>query len=179
MQVDPIRSKKDLEKIADILKNQNFRDYVFFKTGINFGLRISDILALNVGDVKDKQQITLIEKKTKKKKTIPVNIIMLRLFKQITKNRLLNEPLFINNMGQRLSRISAYRILKSACEEAQINGNFGTHTLRKTFGYHFYKQFNNIAMLQKILNHSHPAITLRYIGIEQDEINNSYHQFVL
>ncbi|MBP5615545.1 MAG: tyrosine-type recombinase/integrase, partial [Alphaproteobacteria bacterium] len=63
--------------------------------------------------------------------------------------------------------------------QAQINGNFGTHTLRKTFGYHFYRQFNDIVMLQKILNHSHPAITLRYIGIEQDEINNSYHQFVL
>ena len=55
----------------------------------------------------------------------------------------------------------------------------GTHTLRKTFGYHYYKKFKDIAMLQKIFNHSNPAITLNYIGIEQDKIDESYKNFIL
>ena len=53
----------------------------------------------------------------------------------------------------------------------------GTHTLRKTFGYHFYKRNKDVAMLQKLFNHSSPSITLRYIGIEQDEIDEAYEDF--
>ena len=70
-------------------------------------------------------------------------------------------------------------MINTACKKANIEGNFGTHTLRKTFGYHFYKQFKDIVMLQKILNHSHPSITLRYIGIDEDEIFNCYMKFLL
>ena len=56
---------------------------------------------------------------------------------------------------------------------------FSTHTMRKTFGYHHYKQFNDVALLQKILNHSSPSITLRYISIYQEEIDSSYNSFEL
>ena len=55
----------------------------------------------------------------------------------------------------------------------------GTHTMRKTFGYHHYKKFKDIAILQKIFNHSSPQVTLRYIGIEQDQIDESYTNFIL
>ena len=51
--------------------------------------------------------------------------------------------------------------------------------MRKTFCYFFYKQNNDVALLQKILNHSNPAITLRYIGIAQEEIDYSYNNFEL
>ena len=60
-----------------------------------------------------------------------------------------------------------------------IPDRIGTHSLRKTFGYHHYKQFDNIELLQKIFNHSYSAITLRYIGIEQDIIDESYMNFYL
>ena len=60
-----------------------------------------------------------------------------------------------------------------------LEDKFGTHTMRKTFGYHHYKKFKDVAMLQKIFNHSSPEITLRYIGIEQDEIDESYTNFVI
>lgn len=54
-----------------------------------------------------------------------------------------------------------------------IEDGIGTHTMRKTFGYWYYKQSKDIATLQSILNHSHPEITLRYIGITDEEIENS------
>ena len=53
----------------------------------------------------------------------------------------------------------------------------GNHTLRKTFGYWFYKATKDIAMLQEILNHSHPSVTLRYIGITEEETQNVLKHF--
>ena len=69
--------------------------------------------------------------------------------------------------------------MHESCKEIGLTINIGTHSMRKTFGFFFYKQFNDIALLQKILNHSSPAITLRYIGIAQEEIDTSYKQFEL
>lgn len=51
--------------------------------------------------------------------------------------------------------------------------------MRKTFGYHYYKRFKDVATLQEILNHAAPSITKRYIGITQDEINESLEGFRL
>ena len=51
--------------------------------------------------------------------------------------------------------------------------------MRKSFGYHHYRQFKDVAMLQKIFNHSSPQITLRYIGVEQEQIEDSYNNFIL
>ena len=55
----------------------------------------------------------------------------------------------------------------------------GTHTLRKTFGYHFYKEKKDIALMQSILNHSSPSVTLRYIGINQDIIDKNGIEYFL
>lgn len=55
--------------------------------------------------------------------------------------------------------------------------DIGTHTLRKTFGYHFYKQTKDVAFLQELFNHSDQRTTLRYIGINQDAMNNAMKKF--
>ena len=81
--------------------------------------------------------------------------------------------------NNRLGRSAAYRIINGACRVVGIKENIGTHTLRKTFGYHHYRKFKDIALLQKIFNHYSPSVTLRYIGIDQEEINKSYMNFIL
>ena len=63
--VEPIKRKSDLKKIENYFKKQNERDLVLFTLGINSGLRISDILRLDVKNVKDKEYIELYEKKNK------------------------------------------------------------------------------------------------------------------
>ena len=177
--VQPIRRIEDLNKLQNIFKS-NQRNLLIFLIGINCGLRISDILALNINDVVDKEFITITEVKTKKKRTIPLNNKVKNLINKFIKDKEINSPLFINNRdGKRLSRISAYRILKQACADVKLKGTFGTHTLRKTFGYHFYKKYNDIVMLQKILNHSSPFITLKYIGITEEEIYKCCIEFEL
>lgn len=176
--VEPIRRLTDLKKIEGIL-SENKRDLLFFTIGTNCGLRISDILALDVGDVKGKKFIQIKERKTGKFKKFPVNAKLKLMFREFTKNRDLDEPLFITKFENRLNRVTAYYTIRKACQQAKLEEKFGTHTMRKTFGYHHYKKYKDIAMLQKIFNHSSPVITLRYIGLEQEQINKSYMDFVL
>ena len=176
--VEPVRSVKDLEKIKNLLKLKK-RDYLLFCLGINTGLRISDILNLNVTDVLNKDYITIIEKKTKKHKKIALNKTLQNLIKDFLSDKHKNGALFKTRFDNRLDRVQAYRIIKDACNKINKDLVVGTHTLRKTFAYHHYKQFKDIALLQKILNHSSPSITLNYIGIAQEEIDYSYLSFNL
>lgn len=177
--VEPIRKLEDLRKVEQLLKKQNQRNLLFFTIGTNCGLRISDILSLNVGDVKGKNYIQITEQKTGKFKKFPINNKLKPMFEEYTKDKENDEPLFQTIFGNRLERVAAYYIIRNTCKKAGLEEKIGTHTLRKTFGYHHYKRNKDVAILQKIFNHSTPQITLRYIGIEQDEIDASYQNFIL
>lgn len=184
--VEPIKSKKDIERIEKYLEKHSRRNRLIFAFGINTGLRVSDILGLNVEDVEGKNYVEIREKKTGKYKRFPLNTKLKTLIKEYlsverSKKYSLSdtEPLFIGKKHCRLDRSQVYRFLNDACKQLGITVNVGTHTMRKSFGYHFYKKYNDVALLQKILNHSSPAITLRYIGVDQDEIDLSYNNFEL
>lgn len=177
--VEPIRKLSDIRKVEKLLEKQSMRNFLIFVLGINCGLRISDILALNIGDVRDKEYIQIVEKKTGKFKKFPINSKLRVLFDTYTKNKHNDEPLFVTVFNNRLERFAAYHILRDVCKKAGLEEKIGTHTLRKTFGYHYYRKYKDIAMLQKIFNHSSPTITFRYIGIDQDEIDKSYMNFIL
>ncbi|PMB07702.1 integrase [Fischerella thermalis CCMEE 5273] len=68
----------------------------------------------------------------------------------------------------------AWNIINAAAKHAGIKECIGCHSLRKTFGYHATKNGVGIAVLQKVFNHSHPAVTERYIGLMQDDIAEVY-----
>ena len=177
-EVQPIRS---IEKIAEVKKRlalNGSRDVLLFSVGINTGLRISDLLALKVGDVKGKSEYMLREKKTKKNKRILLHAVR-RDIEDYTYFKSDNEFLFASKKGiGPITRVQAYRILNAAARDCGLE-EIGTHTLRKTFGYHFYRANQNVAMLQQLFNHSSPSITLRYIGITQDEIAEEWEKFAL
>ena len=177
--VEPIRNKEDIVKVEKVLAEMGQRELLLFTIGTNCGLRISDILRLNVENVRNKTHIQITEQKTGKFKKFPINSKLKPMFEKFTKNRLDEEPLFLSKFGNRMERTAAYRIINLACKKIGIEGLIGTHTLRKTFGYHHYQKFKDVVILQKIFNHSSPFITLRYIGIEQDEIFQSYENFIL
>ena len=183
--VEPIKNKKDIEAVEKYLSEKSIRNRLIFVFGINSGLRVSDILGLNIKDVKNKSYVEIKEKKTGKYKRFPLNKKLQRLINEYLPFREKQysideeEALFIGKKHKRLDRSQVYRFLNKACKDLGININVGTHSMRKSFGFHFYKQYNDVALLQKILNHSAPIITLRYIGIEQDEIDTSYKGFEL
>ena len=176
---EPIKNKKEITAIEQYLRKHNERDYVLWVLGVNSGLRVSDIIALNVADVVDKTHITIIEKKTQKRKSFYINDKLKQVLKKFTKNRHLEEPLFLGKQGKRLDRAQVHRFIKRACQEVGLKIHASTHTMRKSFGYHHYQQYKDTVILQKIFNHSSNHITLMYIGIEQDEIDTSYKNFEL
>lgn len=177
--VEPIRNIEHIKKLEHYLEQKNPRDLLLLTIGINCGLRISDIVALNVGDVQNKTHIQIIEKKTGKYKKFPINAKLKPMFDEFTKGKHSGEALFKTRFHNRMDRFTAYRIIKTACRLAGLTEKVGTHTMRKTFGYHHYKKYKDIAMLQKIFNHCNSTITLRYIGIEQEQIDESYTNFIL
>lgn len=177
--VEPIRNKKDIKKVENVLSQQSKRNLLLFVLGTNCGLRISDLLSLNIGDVRNKTHIQIVEKKTGKFKKFPINDRLKPMIEEFVKGKRDKEPLFKSHWGKRLDRVTAYYLIRDACEKAGLQERIGTHSMRKTFGYHHYQQFKDVVILQKIFNHSSPQITLRYIGIEQDQIDYSYSNFIL
>jgi len=182
-EVGAIKSKKQIEKIKAVLKGKSYRDYLMFAVGINTGLRISDLLSLTFRDVLNEdgsiqESIKIKEQKTGKTKVFYINDTVKKSLVEYMKSNeySLDDYLFASRKGDNkpISRIQAYRILNDACFQAKISGSIGCHTMRKTFGYWAYKQGIDITLLMKIFNHSTPSITLRYIGIEQEDINNVY-----
>lgn len=181
--VQPIRNREKLEDLKEELKKGGLRDYMLFYTGLNSGMRVSDVIKLKVDDVREpngtmKQYITIIEKKTKKLKRFPLCNGLLNEMEKYTKNMKEGEYLFKSRKGLNnpITTTQAYRIIVKASEVVGLK-EIGTHTMRKTFGYHHYQQFKDVALLQEIFNHSSPSITLKYIGINQDNIDLGYKNF--
>lgn len=171
--VEPLRNRKTIRDILIYLKNKNERDYILFLLGIHTGLRISDILRLRVRDVKFKNHITIIEKKTKKKKKFLINKELYLELKKYCNGKEHYEYLISSREGGNnpISRERSYQILMEVGEV--FEEHISCHTLRKTFGYWHYKNNNDVVKLMEIFNHSSQNITLRYIGILQNELDKS------
>lgn len=183
--VEPIRDIDDIERIKDYLRRKNERDYILFLFGIYTGLRVSDIIPIKVKHILG-SKIEIREKKTGKIRSFPINQQLRNALNQYIENKQLKEYDYLfpsrkkeNGNGVKIchiSRIQVYKILKEAGEHIGLK-NIGTHSMRKTFGYHFYKQNSNITILQQIFNHSTPEITLGYIGYTQEELDQSILTF--
>lgn len=99
--------------------------------------------------------------------------------KEQIKEIIRTKPLFPSERtAEHISRFQVDRFLKAAAAECGIE-KVGTHTMRKTFGYWFYRRTKDIATLQKMLNHSSIRETMIYIDLEQEEINQAYRAFGL
>lgn len=177
--VEPIREKNKISDIRAYLLKTNKRDWFLFSLGISTGLRISDLRVLKVADVLGRTHIILNEQKTGKRKQVPLNSETKKMIDSYTKKMGMDDYLFPSRQGNKpIGRNQAGNIISKAGEVVGLK-SLGTHSLRKTFGYHHYQQFKDIAILMTIFNHSSQAVTMRYLGIEQDEIDKSYNSFLL
>ncbi|HFJ9454159.1 tyrosine-type recombinase/integrase [Bacillus tropicus] len=176
--VQPIRSKEQIADMKWALKRHcSERDYILFLVGLNTGLRVGDLLKLKVSDVRKKKKVLIKEGKTKKARQLNLSNIYDEIQEYI--RTVDSEWLFPSRKGDKaITTTQAYRQLQKAADMAGLE-SVGTHTMRKSFGYWFYKQTKDVAKLQNILNHSHPQITLTYIGITAEEIEEDLDNFVL
>lgn len=178
--VEPLRSQMEIENMREALNQTAFpkRNNLLFSLGINTGLRIGDLLQLRIEDVKGKSSVKIQEGKTSKSRLVHLDAVMADIAEYLEDQP--NEGYLFpsQHTGKPMSTVQAYRILKSAGEKCGYD-YVGTHTMRKTFGYHYFQQTNDIVTLMVIFNHSSQNITKRYIGIEEDDIKNSLKDFRL
>ncbi|ASN03599.1 tyrosine-type recombinase/integrase [Virgibacillus necropolis] len=174
--VDPIKNIDDIMAIKEVLKQHSQRDLLFFVFGINTGLRVSDLLFLKIDDIWDGEEIKefLYVKDThsdEEKVFYINNSIQIELKKYLSLFDFNNSHYLFKSKKNNhpITRQQAYRIINQAAKDVGITGKVGTHTLRKTFGYHAYRKGIAISILMKIFNHHSAPETLRYIGFDKSE----------
>lgn len=176
--VEPIRKLKDVRAIKKILADKP-RDLLLFTLGINNGLRAGDLLKLKVHQIKNLKvgdSIAIVEKKTSKKNILVINQpsydAVQNFFKHIDKDD--DDYLFSGRKGKNPITIpSLNRLIKSWTDAINLKGRFGTHSLRKTWGYIQRTEFG--VPIEKITQrylHSSPAVTMRYLGLQTQEVED-------
>lgn len=197
---EPIKSVDDIYAISEwFLSKCRYRDNMLFIVGINFGLRVSDLLTLRFSHLIDEQfrfktTFPILERKTKNTRKVRRNryitindavVDAVTLYLENTPNVKLSDYMFkgeSNRCGKGnnkpITRKSADRILKEVGEALGLSAHVATHTLRKTFAYHQMVMSGNdprkLLLLQKMFGHSTSAQTLDYIGITGEEIEDAY-----
>ncbi len=183
----PIKDKKALSRFKAyyLSVKPNPRNYTLIIMGLNTAFRIGDLLQLQWTDVYDaasgrlRGHICIQEQKTGKERIVPINPAekkALTEYRSICANKGAVNYLFPSKRDKSLpiSRYQAFRIIKEAARESGMDEHISCHSLRKTFGYHAWKQGTPPAMLMDLYNHSSYRITKCYLGIEQDERDDVY-----
>lgn len=191
-EVYPFKTDDDLKKMYGYFSDKkSYRDRTMFVVGINVGLRAGDLLSLTWGQIYVDgavvNSVTVKEEKTGKFRTFYFNDACKSAIAEyfdilVAKKKTPSDEdfLFASNKGGNIDVRSAGKILKTAAKEVGIKYNVGTHSMRKTFGYHQLKEHNGdalfICQLQKMFGHSSPEITLRYCGLEGEQIEQYYNE---
>ncbi|MBS7332272.1 MAG: tyrosine-type recombinase/integrase [Weeksellaceae bacterium] len=177
--VQPLRAQQEINDFLFCLRrNKNAeRDVFLFLIGINSGLRMSDIVKLKKKDVISSKNPRIVEQKTGKTRILYLSSLQ-ELIQDYTKDLEPEDYLFPSTKGGHLEVNTVYQMFQKV---AKLLGrdDIGTHTLRKTFGYHYYKKTKDVATLMEIFGHSSEKITKRYIGINEDEISETLLNFRL
>ena len=178
--VDPIRNLEDIKSIKQLLKS-NARDHFLFVLGVNSGLRCGDILKLKLKDFDGKaigNEVHIKEEKTGKTNFFTINKEIYKSYQNYRnkyKNRADNEFVFQSQKGKNKPISVSYsnNLIKSWVKQINIQGNYGSHSLRKTWGYIQRVVFGvSFEIICKRFSHSSPSITMRYLGITDKEVSN-------
>ena len=178
IKVEPIKSKKDIQTIKKLLADRPL-DLALFTIGINTNLRASDLLRIKVKQVKGikpNDEIVLNEKKTKKERRINLNKACIEAIQRLLASKEYSDEDYLFK-GQRgiLTVPTVNAKVKAWCRAINLKGNFGSHSLRKTWGYHQRVTFKtDLPTLMVCFNHSTQKQTLAYLCVQPEEIKNVY-----
>jgi integrase len=178
--VEPIRSIKDVKSISKLLSGDP-RNNLLFVLGVNNGLRTGDLLRLKVGDLKGLKagdHFNIRESKTGKSNILVVNKSVSKALKTYLESAELSEDSYlfasrkIKNKPIQIQAVN--KLIKGWAKTINLKGNYGAHTLRKTWGY-LQRTIHGVGfeIIAKRFNHSNPATTMRYLGIEDKEVHNT------
>ena len=174
IKVEPIRSKGAIQRIKGLLGSSP-RDLCLFTLGINtayranelLSLRVSQVMHLGVGDVIDLKQ-----SKTDRYRQVTLNATAVAVIQSLLRSREFEEEdfLFWSKQGKVLRVPTVTNMVKGWCRAAGLQGNYGSHTLRKTWGYWQYCRHTPIPLLMEAFGHQTQQQTLAYLGIQAKDV---------
>ena len=180
---DPDKLREIREGLAELTDWHGERMFLLFEIGINTGLRISDMIRLRKKHVCG-EWIETVEQKTGKVARIPLNVQMRQIIQDRCKDMDPDDLLFPSRMAlgdgtiqHPMTRRNAYNDIRRIADMYGLGDHIGCHTLRKTFGYWHYKKNKDLELLRQWFNHTSQSVTLRYIGMDEDERRKSVSGF--
>lgn len=183
--VDPIRDRRKIAQIKNLLKGEErCRDLLLFTVGVNTALRVSDLLALRVGQLVDvdgtpSERFWIREEKRGKRNEVTINesiADVLKLYTEAYPDAVADPDHFVffntvtRDYSSSIQRVQAWKFIQQVTAAVGLRGNYGTHTLRKTWGYHARMEGVPLELIMTRLNHNSLAYTKRYLGITDDEL---------
>jgi integrase len=172
---EPIRDPQKVAEIKELLKDSE-RDLALWTLALNTALRAGDLVNLTWDDINDDGHsitLTVLEGKTKKRRVIPLNpasSFVLRAWRANCESGYI----FSGQRGQ-MSTEGWSRLVKSWCKSVGLEGNFSSHTTRKTFvRLQHDVHGTSLTTLMHMLNHSTPQQTKIYMGKMDDDVLTAY-----
>jgi len=177
--VDPIRKIKDIKAISKLTAD-NPRDHLLYVMGVNNGLRACDLLGLKAGDIRTLKvgdTLTIKESKTGKDNILVVNKTVHKALRNYLDKVQPDDDDFIfasRKGNSHLQSQAVSKLVKKWTKAINLKGSYGAHTLRKTWGFIQRTEYGvGFEIICKRYNHSNPAITMRYLGIQDKEVHST------
>jgi len=190
IRVEPIQDLRAIRQIKAMLAGKP-RDLCLFTLGINTAYRGSELLSLRIAQVahlKAGDVLDLKQSKTDKRRAAVLNnaaVEAIAAWLRVHPNTDDGAPLFPSKKGGALTVSTMTNMVKGWCEAAGLRGNYGSHTLRKTWGYHQLRHNRTVRphmvmpLLMEAYGHVSQRQTLEYLCLQSDEITGLFMQVEL
>lgn len=179
-------SEEDINKLLNIKLKDNFsyRNKAMLELMYATGLRVSELINLKVYDVNLDEALVKTMGKGSKERIIPVGdyaLSALRVYIEEYRSSLfkkeINDYLFLNNHGKKMTRQGFFKIIKKLAIEQGINKDFSPHTLRHSFATHMLKHGADLRIIQELLGHSDVSTTQIYTHVSNEELENTFKKY--
>ena len=180
-----ILSSEEVELLLEQPKNvdlKGIRDKAMLEFAYATGMKVTEIISLNVEDVNVNEAYVVCNSGFKKR-NIPLGSISLKALIEYMKNArpyLIKDEkekaLFVNINGKRLTRQGFWKIVKFYKEQAHITKDITPHVLRHSFATHLLQNGADLKSIQTMLGHSDISSTQVYMQFQDDTIKNVYHK---
>lgn len=168
----------------DITSPSGLRDKAMLETMYSSGLRVSELLKLEKGQVNLTKGVITVFGKGAKERKVPIADYAVDYIKQYIKEvRNKNENkgskyLFLNRKGEPISRVYFFKQVKKYSELAGIETNVSPHTLRHSFATHLLNHGAQLRIVQGMLGHTNIATTQIYTHVSSDKLKSDYDKIM-
>lgn len=179
-------SIEEIDKLLDINLTDafSFRNKAMLELMYSSGLRVSELINVKIHDIDTSNCIIRIMGKGSKERIVPLGDYAIRYIELYLKEhreklikRELNDYLFLNNHGSKMTRQGFFKILKGIAREKNIKTEFSPHTLRHSFATHLLNGGADLRSIQEMLGHSDISTTQIYTHVSKEKLKENYNNF--